>query len=88
MTVTELKIDLVNSHQVAFPLHQFELAKVVPRDGSDDSGHYIAELDDGDLPLHHYGIQMHADLTVMSPFIMIKILSINGNIYTNTFRNT
>ena len=78
MTVNELKIDLVKSNQIVFPLHQFELAKVVPRDGSDDSDHYIAQLDDGDLPLHHYGIQTHANLTVMSPFIMIKILSING----------
>ena len=78
MTVNELKIDLVKSNQVAFPLHQFELAKVLTRDGSDDSDHYIVQLDDGDIPLHHLGIQINANLTVMSPFIMIKILSING----------
>ena len=78
MTVNELKIDLIKSNQVAFPLHQFELAKLVPKDGSDDTGRYTAKLEDEDLPLHHYGIQTHTNLTVISPFIMIKILSING----------
>ena len=77
MTVTDLKTDLVKSHQVAWQLHQFELGKVVARDDGVGDGVIIA-LDDDDVPLHYYGIHTETNLTVVASFFMINILNVNG----------
>ena len=80
MTVEELKIDLVKSSQVGFPIQQFELAKIVREDDNEDNddAYFIVDLDDYFVPLHHYWIQSDANLTVVSSFIMINILNVNG----------
>ena len=80
VTVREFKIDLVKSNRVAFPLNQFELAKMMRTDDNERGDDIIimVELDDEDVPLHHFGIQSDTNMTVITSFIMINILNVNG----------
>ena len=78
MTVGELKINLMLSNQAALQLHQFKLAKIMPKDGGVSSGNNVAQLDDDYVPLHHFGIQTDTKLAVMTSFVMINILNVNG----------